>query len=154
MASVYPDINGVRHDYSCVTVVVNGLPYRGVKSISYSDMVEPGDVYGTGAQRVGRTRGQHKCEGSIELYEDEWRDMLTSLLAVPVIGYMEVPFLINVAYQKTTLGTMLSDVLYGCRIKKVSSDRSEGNDALTTKLDLDIMRIERGGKQALTGMLL
>jgi hypothetical protein len=152
MPALYPDINGVRQDYSCVTAIVGVKPFRGVKSVNYSDGAEPGDVYGTGAQRVGRTRGQYKPEGSIEFYEQEWRDFLAAL--PPAIGYLEIVFPIFVAYQSTMVSPLNYDALYGCRIKKVESSRQEGSEALTVKLDLDIMRIERDGKQALTGMLL
>jgi hypothetical protein len=152
MPALYPDINGVRWDYSCVEVRIGVTPFRGVKSINYADGKEPGDVFGTGAQRVGRTRGQYKPEGSIELYEQEWRDLLAAL--PPMVGYLEAIFPIIITYQSTMISALKVDVLYGCQIKKVSSDRQEGSDAITVKLDLDIMRIERDGRQALTQMLL
>jgi hypothetical protein len=152
MPALYPDINGVRWDYSCVEIRIGAKPFRGVKSVNYADGMEPGDVYGTGAQRIGRTRGQYKPEGSIELYEQEWRDLLASLPAA--IGYLEAVFPIIVTYQQTMVSPLNVDLLVGCKIKKVSSDRQEGTDAVTVKLDLDIMRIERDGKQPLTQILL
>ncbi len=150
--ALYPDINGVRWDYSCVEVRIGVKPFRGVKSINYADGKEPGDVFGTGAQRIGRTRGQYKPEGSVELYEQEWRDLLAALPAG--VGYLEAVFPIIVTYQSSLTSGLNVDVLAGCQIKKVSSDRQEGSDAITVKLELDIMRIERDGKQALTQMLL
>ena len=151
MPAQYPDINGVRFDYSCVTVSLNAKSFRGIKSVNYNDSLEPGDVFGTGAQRIGRTRGQYKADGSIEFYEEEWRDFLASI--PKGVGTMEVVFPVSVAYARRQGDPTHEDKLIGCRIKKIDDARQEGTEALTVKVDLDIMRVERSGRDPLTQML-
>ena len=138
---IYPLINGNRYDFTSLTIMANGIPVKGIKEISYTKTLEPGDVYGTSAQLLGRTRGQYKAEGSITIYREEWQELIKILQTlVPGGGYMEANFDVIVTYGELLLPTT-TDTLKGCRIKKAEHSLAEGSDALVIKADLSIAHI-------------
>lgn len=144
MTIEYPLIRGERHDFAAIEIELNTPAgpqrFKGFKSINYSIQLEPGQVRGTGARKVGRTRGEATEEGSLEMYFAEWNDLRAALGA----GYMRVPFDVVVTYGPDGLPAT-TDTLVGCRIKKVDHSHSQGTDGLMVKLDLDVMKILENG---------
>ncbi len=143
----YPDINGNRFEWASVEIRCDGRRYLGCKSLSYSQELAPGEVWGNHAQKIGRTRGELKPEGSLEMFKEEADDLISAFGD----GYMEKAFDVVANYVETF--RIQTVVLHGCRIKKVDDSHSQGTDALTTKFDLDVMWIERNGKKPLNNML-
>ena len=135
----YPLINLLAYGWAEVVLNVAGLLIRGVKAINYSESVERGKVRGTSQRKLALTSGEHDAEGDIELYMADWYDLLTALGD----GYMMVPFAISVSY--TNLADFHTDELVGVRIKKVGNAHAQGNEPLTIKIDLDVMRLKRDG---------
>ena len=109
--------------------------YIGLKSINYSDKLEPTKVYGAAAEPIGRTRGAYSAEGSFELYLDEFN----SLVAALGTGYKLKPLLITVSYSEGD--RTYTDTLEGARIKGVDASQAQGADPLVRKCDLDLMRV-------------
>ena len=145
----YPLINGLRFDFSSATIKVGTQLFNGVKSLKYSQTLEPGIVRSNRSQVIGRTRGILDSEGTIELYRAEFSDLITALASLPTsgagaLGYMEAAFDITVSYAEL-LATPVTDVLVGCRIKKHELSGQEGADALTVSCDLHIMSVLMGG---------
>jgi hypothetical protein len=118
---------------------VAGMPVRGVKSINYSESVERGRVRGTSQRKLALTSGEHDTEADLEVYLADWYE----LLALLGDGYMMTPFAISVSY--TNGEDFHTDELIGVRIKKVGNAHAQGNDPLTIKLELDVMRLKRDG---------
>lgn len=147
MPIAFPLINGNEYDWSSVKIMINGVPYLGIREISYRSTLTPGKVYGTSAQMLGRTRGQLEHEGSFTMYRSQFGDLIQalSLLAGGVVGgYMEVAFTIMVAYEETLAsGRLHSDTLFGCRIQSDDQSHTQGSEPLVVKADLSIMRIMR-----------
>jgi len=143
----YPTVNGNRFSWSSVEIKFDGKRYLGVKNVNYSQELAPGQVYGNHAQKLGRTRGELKPEGSLEMYKEEADELIEALGD----GYMEKNFDVPIVYSE--FGRTKKVVLHGCRIKKVDDSHSQGTEALTTKLELDVMWIERNGKKPLTNMI-
>ena len=143
----YPDINGNRFEWASVEVRCDGRRYLGCKSLNYSQELAPGEVYGNHAQKLSRTRGELKQDGSLEMFKDEADDLIETFGD----GYMEKVFDIVANYQESA--RIKTVILHGCRIKKVDDSHQQGTDALTTKFDLDVMWIERNGKKPLRDML-
>ena len=135
----YPQINGIAYGWAEVVLNVAGMPIRGVKAINYSESVERGKVRGTSQRKLALTSGEHDAEGDIELYQADWYELLSALGD----GYMMAVFAISVSY--TNLNDFHTDELVGVRIKKVGNAHAQGNEPLTIKLDLDIMRLKRDG---------
>lgn len=141
----YPLINGTRFDFSSVQLSVPGIGrvFEGVKSITYSDELNPGKLRGTRSQVIGRTRGQYEASGSLEMYASEAQSFIDALGP----GYMERVFLVNIGYSEPSMADLTyADQLVGCRIKKVENSGNEGEEGLAIKFDLDVMHIVRNGK--------
>jgi hypothetical protein len=147
----YPLINGARFDFSSVEISVGGRLFNGVKSLKYSQTLEPGLVRGNRSQVLGRTRGPLDSEGSIELYRLEFQDLIATLAMLrPGVGYMEAPFDITATYSEIG-SSVVTDRLQGCRIKKHENSGQEGGDALTVACDLHIMMVLPGGVAPIGG---
>lgn len=148
-----PLINGNRFSFSSIDFRVGVSRIVDVKDIAYKSTLEPGEVYGTGSIKQGRTRGMQKCEGSVTIYREAWGLLLPQLAALTVAtsalnplaptqaGFQEVAFDIIVSYAEVPASQVQKDVLKGCRIKTVDVSQSESNDPLVVKLELDIMQI-------------
>jgi hypothetical protein len=144
--ATYPLINGVRHDFSSIEFTIKGAACLGVKEIAYSDSLEPGEVRGTSAQLLGRTRGQLKSEGSFTVPQQEWKELLDKLGN----GFLEAVFDIVVNFRED--GAMYTDKILGCRVKKADRSHSNNADALEVKVELSVMRIEWNGKDPIRNM--
>jgi hypothetical protein len=144
MAIEYPLVNGERHEFAAIEVEIDTPDgpkrFKGFKAVNYSMALEPGQIRGTSARKLGRTRGEATEEGSLEMYLAEWNELRDSLGD----GYMRKVFDVSVTYGAD--GVLAStDRLVGCRIKKVDKSHSQGADGLVAKLDLDVMKILENG---------
>lgn len=149
---VYPLINGVRYDYSCITNLSNGLPIIGITEINFSQELAPGEVYGTLPQKIGETRGQLKVEASFTILQFEFDNLIEQLCILngtPGSGYMEARFDWGVQYQASMNGfpgPLIQDVLRGCKIKKHDHAYKTGGDPLSEKVDLSLFYILKNGR--------
>lgn len=152
MPLLYPLINGARFDYSNVEITLaGGLKMYGVRAISYSHGLDPGELRGNRSPLIGRTRGTYTPEGSMELYLDEYHQLISELATRAAgAGFMEVSFQISVSYAPTPGAALITDTLIGCRLRNAAKDYSEGNDALAVACDLHIMEIRENGLSAVT----
>lgn len=144
MAIQYPLINGTRHEWSSVELKIKNQVFVGVKAFDYSDKLEPTKVYGTHAQPIGRTRGVYSAEGSIELWLAEYNELMKLLGP----GFKEVSFDTVASYSESAFDTITDEIL-GCRIKGLAASQAQGADALSRKLDLDIMLIRWNGLESI-----
>lgn len=154
-----PLINGQRCDAASYTITINGLRYFGVKSLDYSDTLEPGKVKGTSPVVLGRTVGSYDASGSIELYVEEALDLETQLSGMALAQYPQggghglgqAVFSINVSVYELSTGFGISDTLVGCRVKNISHTMptAGGGDPGSKKFDLDILSILRNGRSML-----
>lgn len=145
----YPFINGHRYDWSSVAITIDGIPYTGIRSITYRQTLTPGIVRGTRAQPTGRTRGQYEPEGSVEIYKEDYQQIIQALSLGGTRGYMEVTFPIVVQYSSGLLG-VLSDTLAGCRLASDEDSPAEGSDPMVVSCDLSVMYVLRNGLSALS----
>jgi hypothetical protein len=144
MPILYPQINGIRYDFSTIEANLDGQIFNGIREVTYRHELTPGELSGTRAQLIGRTRGKYRPEGSLTFYKLEYQDFIRRLAARG--GYMEVSFDVVVNYQPSpTSADIVTDVLKGCRIKNAENSHSEGEEALIVKADLHIMYILESG---------
>lgn len=146
MATV-PLVNGNRYDFASIELRIRGQIFTGFKEISYSHKLEPGEVRGSAAQPIARTRGEYSAEGSLTLYRQEYDE----LVAVLGDGFMETEFEGTVTHAERGQPT-ITDRLVGVRIKSDDSSYSQGADALEVKLDLSIMYLLKNGKSPLLNL--
>jgi hypothetical protein len=145
----YPDVNGHRTSFCSVEFALDGQRIPGIKSINYKEELTTATIYGTSSHPVGRTRGQLKFSGDIEFYAEEWYDtVLPILTGGGAIGFSERAVTLTVAYREIGLSTptIQVDQLMGARIHSPDRSNSEGTEALTVKVALDIMNIRWNSK--------
>jgi len=140
----YPLVNGVFHEWSSVELKIKGKIYRRVKAISYQETLKPVKVYGTSADPIGRTRGMREAEGDIEIYLDEFRQIVADIGP----GFYETVFDVTVSYSETAVSTV-TDHLVAVRAEEVGASQSQSADALTRKLKLNILSIKWNGVDGL-----
>lgn len=144
----YPQINGVRYDFSSVDIkapdVSGAVPVVGFKSLNYKHSLKPGKLKGNKAQPYGRTRGTYEASGDAEVYKSEW-DAFTTLLGP---GYMERSFQLVASHSEPSLGPdlLIVDQLIGVRITDEEDSKSEGEEPLIVKVTFDIMMLKPNGK--------
>jgi hypothetical protein len=148
----YPQINGVRYEWTSITFAANGQPIVGIQELNYDHELKPGEVYGTLAQKIGATRGQYKATASFTILELEYQALITALCALngtPGSGYLEVRFDIQVQKQDgvgSYQGPLITDLLRGCKLVKPSAAYKKGPDELVRKCDLDLFYIVENGQ--------
>ncbi len=148
MTTKLPLVNGFRFSFASVEVTYKGKRIPILKAINYTQEKMPGEVRGNHSQVVGRTRGDLKDTGSMEVYEEEFDDLITSLGK----GYMEQTFDIVASYAEEGQKT-ITDKLYGCIMTKVDKSHTQSTDGLVVKCDLHIMHIDLNGLNPLKKML-
>lgn len=135
-----PLVNGFRKDWSAIEVTVKGSRYpNSFTEIAYTKSYERGEVRGRGPNKIGRTRGQAKCEASAKMFKDDFEDLKAKLGA----DFMNQPFDIIVNYEEA--GVVITDTISGCVLNKVENSHSQGTDALAISLEFDVMDILLGG---------
>lgn len=143
----YPLINGKRYSFTSIEAILGGFPLIGFKSLNYGSSLEPGKVYGTNANKIGRTEGQadHTCDA--EIYLLEWNLFLATIGPQGIFqgGFGTVVFPIVVNYAEGPTLPVVTDVIDGCRITKVDHSNQTGSDASTVKLTIDPMNILHTG---------
>lgn len=146
MSVANPLVNGNRFSFSSIEAAVLGVIFYGFGEVNYSDNLDPGDVRGTSSQRLGRTQGDYKAEASIGVYLEEWLDLQVLLAPAPPLGLMTTVFNVVVNYAELALNPPQTDVIKGCRIKKIANDFKQSTEGLLVKLDLDVSYIIRNGR--------
>lgn len=146
--ATYPLINGNKYDYSSIEIDIDGTLFTGVKEISFTHGLEPGEVRGTRAELIGRTRGEYTAEGSMVVFSEEYAEIIAALGD----GFMEKSFPITITYSDTNVPTQVNRLI-GCRITSVEGGGSQGTDPLEVSLDLSVFRVETDGLNPVSGML-
>lgn len=133
MAIEYPQINGFRPSWASIEIVINGKRYAGVKSINWKGGGEPGAVAGTGQVDIGRTRGKYKASGDMEIYLDEFEDIIKELGN----GWQNKPIDIDTQWSeegRATTHVQLRSVL----LSEDDWSNADGTDASAVKLTLSM----------------
>lgn len=157
MANItYPLINGVRYDHSSLDIKIAAVSFFGIKSIDYSDTLEPGEGRGTGPQIVIRTRGNYSAQASMEVWRAEYDAFALQISqSAPGTGLYEIAWPLDIHYQPEGGLAMVTDNIVGCRIKTPSHNSSAGGtDPLAVKVDLHVMYIIKNGINPITNLKL
>lgn len=129
------EVNGHEYSFTSIKSTLGTFKPKKLKSISYSDGLEPGEVEADTAQLAGATKGSYRAEASLEFATrrayQEWIDSIGD-------GYMEKYFSITLTYSETNVSPVITDKIINCRIKKPAVDAS-GTDAVGVKVDLFVL---------------
>lgn len=129
------EVNGHEYSFTSIKTTAGAFKVKKLKSIDYSDSLEPGIVEADEAQAVGATRGKYSAEASLEFATrrayQEWINSLGE-------GAYEKYFTITLTYAETGVSPTITDKLINCRIKKPSVSAS-GTDAVGVKVELFVL---------------
>lgn len=139
----YPLVNGRKHGFASIEMKINGLIYRGFKSIKYGRKRTRELVRGNHPDPIAKTVGENEYTGEVELYLAEWYVFQDSL--GDGNGYGDVPFIVLVTYGQSPFVTR-TDTLSGCSMDSTDADNSQGPAALTRKVDIAPLKILFNGK--------
>ena len=148
MPMQYPLINGLRYDWTSISIMINGNRRElGATSLDFDDPLEGNLVFGNHAQSLGSTRGTQSCSASVEMLKAEAEQWVRDMGP----GYKEKYFPIVVRFSEN--GTSSEVRLEGCRIKADPFSGAQGGDALKVKFDLMVLRVIRDGIQGVANPL-
>lgn len=147
---IYPQINGVKYDFSSIELNLNGQSFVGFKSINYSRTRTRTKVYGSNSDPLAKTKGTNDYSGDCEVYLAEWNYFQQNILIPYALqqtgtgGYGDVFFTVTVSY-RTNTSDLISDTLAGCTLDSTEASQSQGTDALIRKMMLNPLKIYFGG---------
>lgn len=149
MPSYQTDVNGVRTSYCSIAFGLDGIRLRGIRSINYRNPTEIGTVMSNGVPGpFGRTRGNAKPEGDMEILQAEFTKVVLPLVTLSgVFGYSELSFPISVAYSELlSPADTVQDDLIGVRLHSPEIANSDGTEAAFYKVTFSMMRLRLDGK--------
>lgn len=135
-----PLINGVAYSWASISFVLFGVPVVGITNIEYKRKQVKVNNYGIGTQPVSRGYGKLEYDGSIEIYLDEWKKIITAAPSKDplAIGWFEVSVLYG-----NSVADMTKDKLMAVEFMEDPFNAKQGDTALTVKLPLIIGGINR-----------
>lgn len=142
-------INGRMFSWSSVSIRINGTLISAIKSIAYSDKIEPVKGYGSNRsfRPIGKTQGKYSTDpvtASIEVAElEDLRQALADASGTNSFGNVE--FQIVVQYEEPGRG-VYTDVIEGCTWTKTAAKADDGGDAIYLDVEFDCMAIKWNGK--------
>lgn len=148
MPLVYPNVNGVAHEFASVEIKLGGQLYYGVTAINYKSPLKPTKQRGNHPSPLGRTSGIEEPDGDLEMFLAE----AMAFIKVLGPGYKLKVFDVLVNYQAAGMD-LVTDSLLGCRIIDVEANNAAGPDPLKRKLPLDVMKVLINGLEALPNPL-
>ena len=96
--------------------------------------------YGSGNRPVSRGYGKIEADGSIEIYLEEWKNVIA---AAPNRDPLSIPFFdIPITYGDS-VANATQDTLRACEFLENPFEAKEGDTALTVKIPLIIAQIDR-----------
>jgi hypothetical protein len=135
-----PLVNGINYSWVNITVVLFGVPLIGITKINYKAKQAKENNYGQGPYPVSRGYGRYEYEGSIEIYTDEWKRIIS---ASPGRDPLQIaPFDIQIVYAGTRV-TPDRDVLRMVEFLENPLDFSEGDTKSLITIPLIIADITR-----------
>lgn len=128
-------VDDTMFDFAAIELAAKGQQYT-VKDVKYECELDGVIVMANSQRPVGRTLGRLKCTASMTMYLAEHRRLVKNLGQ----GFMRVIFPITVKYAVPGVD-IIYDTLLGCRMGKMTGGGSEGAEALTGEIPLQIMGI-------------
>lgn len=138
-----PGVNGNRFSWVSIECSIDGVTFTNLMEINYSTTIERADVYGTGPQKVGRTRGRANHEASLTFHKEAARNFQQQLGA----GWADKTFNVTVNYADDG-NEIVSDSLEGCKVGGFEDSHSDGTEALTVTVPLSVFDIKYNGLSA------
>jgi hypothetical protein len=132
-------VNGTSYSWVNVTMVLFGVPVKGITKISYKKKTEKTNNYGAGPEPVSRGIGRTEYEASIELYREEWQRIID---VAPSKNPLDItPFDIPVVFGGSRV-TAQTDVLKGCEFLEDAFETNEGDTSIKITIPMIIAGVD------------
>lgn len=134
-----PLINGTRHSWGQIALVLFGRPVIGITEINYTQTKEKEDFFGAGTSPVHRGQGQKKATASIKLYKYEVDAIMAAAKAAAGINadLTDIaPFDIAVTYTPVGSDLVKTDVIKNCEFTEQSVATKAGDRMIEVNLPL------------------
>ena len=136
-----PLVNGINYSWAGIKLVLFGVPVVGITKITYNAKQKKENNYGMGVEPISRGYGNKEYDGSIEMYLDEWKRIIS---ASPNRDPLSIaPFDIQVLYGNNAIAPDQKDVLRMCEFLENPLDAGQGDTKLMVKIPLIVASIER-----------
>lgn len=133
-------VNGVNYSWGHITLTVFGVPIIGITKISYKRKQVKENHYGHGNEPISRGTGRKEYEGNIELYMDEWKQIIA---LAPNNDPTQIPkFPISVVFSGDGVPPTI-DTLLSCEFTEDDMNASEGDTKVMVSVPLIIGGINR-----------
>lgn len=141
------DTANVRRGFASIKITV-GTTEVLVKSISYGDSMDRGDIEGNAQMALGVSEGMYKAdEATMDLYMDDFDHLVDNMPN----GWYETEFEVIIVIGEGASKTR-TDTLKGCRMTKRAASDQSGPDALTRSVSFKPIYISVNGKYPLKNM--
>lgn len=147
----YPQFNGVVPSWAELKIAFShdggSFSTADVASLDWDDSLEPGDVYGQGAGKLGRTKGKYSATAKISIYDTPTGSAaFEASLAQASASIGIVGFDISASWD-TGDGNVRTVEIKGCRVTKRTGTgaSSGGTDPSKTDYELNVMLITVNG---------
>lgn len=144
----YPIINGLMYSFASIEAFFNGFPIAGIVSINYKSSLKPGIARGTGAQKMGRTIGDHDADCDFEMYLLDAMAFIATLGNAGGFGFGVGEFIVRVGYQEIFSEVPMPptlDVILGARVTELAASNQQGTDPSKRKFTTDVMDVLHNG---------
>ena len=137
------DVNGLFLSRTSVNITVDNVPYLLFKAVHWNAKLTPGETWGNRATKRGRGRGKFEPGGDIELYTEDYDQLVRQLaLKNPTRGWMANSFTLSIVVAEPDKGATTWQLI-GCRVVEDDISVGDGDDQLSNKLTLNVMNIFR-----------
>ncbi len=140
MAELTPLINGVRHSWGEVKIIILGRTVTGISAISYDDKQDKKNHYGAGNMPSHRGKGRYEASAKVTLYDYEV-DAIQRSLGVGKRLQEISSFDVVVAFAGED-DIIVTHVIRNCEFMDNKRDLKEGDTTFTVELGLLPSHIE------------
>lgn len=132
-------INGIAYSWAKITLILFGNPVFGITKIKYGQKQKKENNYGQGSLPISRGYGNYEPEASIELYQDEWRNIIA---AAPNRNPLQIaPFNIQVLFGQINGLSVGQDNLLACEFTNDEMSANQGDTKLLVPIPLIIGQV-------------
>jgi len=141
-------LDGEAASFVHTTLKIGNVEYT-VKTYSYGDSIERGDVDGNSRIVLAQTAGIYKTDdSSLDMFADDFALLMDTVKAT----FYEASFTITNAYQKHGDSKLTIDTLLGCRFTKRGASDSSGSDPLMRNIGFKPRVIQWNGHNPFSQM--
>lgn len=135
-----PLINGERHAWGDIKLVLLGRTVTGITKITYSDKQDKQNNYGAGNNPVSRGRGKYEAEASITLHKYEVDAIQTAIGKGKRIQDIAA-FDITVSYLNEN-DQPVTDLIRNCEFTDKKLDVKQGDTVIESEYALIVSHID------------